>query len=89
MKHEDLTPEQRTKAKACKTPEDLLALAKKEGYELSVEQLEEVAGGLSPARVPQATEGGAAAFAHASPQGDRVPSLESVRRLRENRRLHV
>ena len=40
------TPEQRTKAKACKTPEDLLALAKKEGYELSVEQLEEVAGGV-------------------------------------------
>jgi hypothetical protein len=27
------------------TPEELLALAKKEGYELSVEQLEEVAGG--------------------------------------------
>ena len=46
-------------------------------------------GGLSPARVPQATEGGAAAFAHASPQGDRAPSLESVRRLRETRRLHV
>ena len=43
-------------------------------------------GGLSPARVPQATEGGAAAFAHASPQGDRAPSLESVRRLRETRR---
>lgn len=45
MKHEDLTPEQRTKAKACKTPEDLLALAKKEGYKLSDEQLQEVAGG--------------------------------------------
>ena len=47
MKHEDLTPEQRTKAKACKTPEDLLALAKKEGYKLSEEEMEAVSGGKS------------------------------------------
>lgn len=38
-------PEQQTKVKACKTPEELLALAKKEGYKLSDEQLKEVAGG--------------------------------------------
>ena len=45
MKFEDLTPEQQAKAKACKTPEDILALAKEEGFELSDEQLQEVSGG--------------------------------------------
>ncbi|MDO5709609.1 MAG: Nif11 family protein [Coriobacteriales bacterium] len=43
---DDLTPELKEKALACKTPEDLLALAKEQGYELSDEQLEAVAGGL-------------------------------------------
>lgn len=33
------------KAKGCKTPEELLALAKEEGYELSDEQLQYVSGG--------------------------------------------
>ena len=33
MNYENLTPEQREKAKACKTAEELLALAKAEGYE--------------------------------------------------------
>lgn len=46
MKFDDLTPELKEKALACKTPEDLLALAKEQGYELSDEQLEAVAGGL-------------------------------------------
>lgn len=45
MKFEDLTPEQKAKAKSCKTPEDMLALAKEEGFELSDEQLQEVSGG--------------------------------------------
>ena len=46
MKFEDLTPpEQRAKTKACKTPEDILALAKEEGYELTGEELEQVTGG--------------------------------------------
>ena len=45
MKFEDLTPEQMEKAKACKTPEDILALAKKEGYELDDEELQAIAGG--------------------------------------------
>jgi len=45
MKFEDLTPEQKEKARACKTPEEILALAKAEGYELSDEQLEGVSGG--------------------------------------------
>ena len=34
------------KAAACETPEELMALAKEQGYELSDEQLEAVAGGL-------------------------------------------
>ena len=45
MKFSDLTPEQQEKARACKTPEDMLALAKAEGYELSDEDLEAVSGG--------------------------------------------
>lgn len=45
MKFEDLTPEQVEKANACKTPEDILALAKAEGYEISDEELEQIAGG--------------------------------------------
>jgi len=41
----DLTPEQQEKARACKTPEDVLALAKEDGIELTDEQLEAMAGG--------------------------------------------
>ena len=33
------------RARACKTPEELLALAKEEGIELTDEQLEDIAGG--------------------------------------------
>jgi len=40
MSFKDLTPEQREKAKTAKTPEDILALAKEEGYELSIEALD-------------------------------------------------
>ena len=49
MNFEDLTPEQQQKAKACKTPEDILALAKEEGYELSDEELAGISGGWCPA----------------------------------------
>lgn len=45
MKYEDLTPEQLEKEKACETPEELLALAKAEGYELTDAELESVTGG--------------------------------------------
>ena len=41
----DLSPELREKAKACQTPEEMLALAKKEGYKLSEAEIEAVSGG--------------------------------------------
>ena len=45
MDFDDLTPEMQEKARACKTPEDVLALAKEGGIELTDEQLEAVSGG--------------------------------------------
>ena len=45
MKFEDLSPELQEKAKACKTPEEIIALAKESGYELADEDLEALAGG--------------------------------------------
>ena len=45
MNIEDLSPEILEKAKACKTPEELAALAREEGVELSDEQLEAISGG--------------------------------------------
>ena len=41
----NLTPEMREKVLACKTPEEILALAKEAGRELTEEELEAVAGG--------------------------------------------
>ena len=40
-----LTDEQKKKVESAQTPEELLALAKETGYELSPDQLEAVAGG--------------------------------------------
>ena len=40
-----LTDEQKEKAKACKTKEDLIAFADEEGIELTDEELDAVAGG--------------------------------------------
>ena len=42
-----LTDEQKKKIEAASSPEELLAIAKETGYELSPEQLEDVAGGWS------------------------------------------
>ncbi|MBQ9004185.1 MAG: Nif11-like leader peptide family natural product precursor [Eggerthellaceae bacterium] len=47
LENMDISPELREKAKACKTPDELLALAKSEGYKLSDEEMEAVAGGGS------------------------------------------
>jgi len=44
---EGLSPELKQKAPACKTAEDVLELAKQEGYELSDDQLEAVSGGMT------------------------------------------
>ena len=45
MDIQDLSPELREKAKRCKTPEELLDLAKEEGYKLSDEEIETISGG--------------------------------------------
>ena len=45
MNYEDLTPEQMQKAKALQTSEELFAFAKEEGFELSNEELDAIAGG--------------------------------------------
>ncbi|MCR4870422.1 MAG: Nif11-like leader peptide family natural product precursor [Atopobiaceae bacterium] len=46
MDLESLSPELLEKAKACKTAEELTALAKEAGLELSEEELSSIAGGL-------------------------------------------
>lgn len=42
---DQLTPEQMEKARACKSAEEMIELAKSEGIELNDEQLEAIAGG--------------------------------------------
>ncbi len=45
MELKNITAEQQEKLAACETVEDVLALAKEEGVELSEKQLQEIAGG--------------------------------------------
>ena len=45
MKYEDLTEEQKSKIADAKNPEEILEIAKAEGYELTREELEEISGG--------------------------------------------
>ena len=45
MEFDELSEDLKERAKACKTPEEVLALAKDEGIVLSDEDLEQVAGG--------------------------------------------
>ena len=45
MNLNDVTQEQWDKLRECKTPDDILALARAEGYELTDEELQQVAGG--------------------------------------------
>lgn len=46
MDYKDLSDELKEKVIACKTPEELLALAKEEGYELTDEELQSLSGGV-------------------------------------------
>ena len=46
MKLEDFTEEQKEKALKCETADELLALAKEEGIELTDEDLEMISGGF-------------------------------------------
>lgn len=48
---DSLSDEQKEQAKACKTPEELAAFARKAGIELSDEALEAVAGGFVSIRI--------------------------------------
>lgn len=45
MVFDNISDELKEKAKACKTPEEVLELAKTEGYELSEDELDAVVGG--------------------------------------------
>ena len=47
MEFDDLTDEQKARVRACKTSDELVALAKAEGVELNDEQLDAIAGGDS------------------------------------------
>jgi len=47
MEFKNLTHEQQEKAKACKTPEDIMALAREEGYKLTDDELAAISGGVS------------------------------------------
>lgn len=41
----DINPDLKEKAKACNSPEELLALAKREGYKLTDAEMEAISGG--------------------------------------------
>lgn len=45
MDFDELSPDQMDKVKACKTTNELLELAKSEGYEISDAELDAIAGG--------------------------------------------
>lgn len=45
MNYNDLTPEQKKLVEECHTPEELFALAKREGLKIPEEDLERIAGG--------------------------------------------
>lgn len=49
MNLDDVSPDIRARAEECKTPEEILELAKEAGYKLSDEELEAISGGGSMA----------------------------------------
>lgn len=52
MELDNLSPEIQEKVKTCKTPEEVIELAKEEGYELSNEELEGISGGWGDPNCP-------------------------------------
>ena len=46
-RYNNLSDEVKEKARACRTPEEIVALAREEGFELTDEELEVIAGGSS------------------------------------------
>jgi len=46
MKFDELSPELQSKARKRKTPEEVLALAREEGYEVTDEELQAISGGV-------------------------------------------
>lgn len=52
MEFDELSEKQKADALACKTPEEILELAKEEDYDLSDEELQGVAGGWGEAECP-------------------------------------
>ena len=54
MNFEDLSPELKEKALACKNAEELIALAESEGIELNDEELDGIAGGRGGWKCPKA-----------------------------------
>lgn len=55
MNYEDFTEEQKAQFRAAKTPEEILDLARKNGIELSIEELDEVSGGHAWNECPKDT----------------------------------
>lgn len=47
MDNNELSPELLEKLKAAKTPEEIIALAKEEGYSLTDKELDQISGGIS------------------------------------------
>lgn len=52
MEFKDLTPEQQNKVKSAESMEELAAIANEEGFELSDEMLEGIAGGIDMPELP-------------------------------------
>jgi predicted ribosomally synthesized peptide with nif11-like leader len=46
MNFDELSPELQKRAQTCKTPEEVLNLAREEGYELSDDELQSISGGM-------------------------------------------
>ena len=57
---ENLTDDQKARAVAAKTPEEILELVREGGYELTEEELDSIIGGWSPSPCNPKNAGGAA-----------------------------